>query len=152
MTEKTREQYRADIRYAIILCERTARLYRRLGTAGVFLTILGGSAFLLTLPDGIKTAGMTLFALSGAALLAIRPAEKIANNDADVKRYRDLMVKSNTLSLEQLAIAIDEAGRSDAQEVEPLRYVAYNQMVMENNRPDVLIPLSFGQRFLAKLA
>lgn len=152
MIEKTREQYKADIRYAIILCERTARLYRRIGTAGVFLTVLGGSAFLLTLPDLVKTIGMAIFAVSGAALLAIRPAEKIANNDADVKRYRDLMVKANTLPLDQLAIAIDEAGRSDAQEVEPLRYVAYNQMVLENNRPDVLLPLTFGQRFLAKLA
>jgi hypothetical protein len=152
MTDKTREQLKAEIRYAIVLCERTARLYRRVTTVGTLLSIIGGSALFLTLPDAVKTAGFAMLAVSGAVLIAIRPSEKTANNEADVKRYRDLMVKANTLPLDQLAVAIDEAHRSATLEVEPLRNVAYNQVAWEINRPDALIPLTLGQRFLARLA
>ena len=51
-----------------------------------------------------------------------------------------------------LADAIDEAHQSDAQEVEPLRAVAYNDIALEFNRPDGAIPLTATQKILAALA
>lgn len=153
---KTKEQLQGDIRYAIRLCQRTARLYRRVQTAGVFLSIVGGSGTLSLLAQGIPAwvglTGTALLALAGAALIAVRPADKAAQNEADIRRYQALMVKSHQLDLDQLAAALEEAHQGDAPEIEPLRAVAYNDVAREFNRPDVLVPLSPAQKALALLA
>lgn len=145
-----------EIRYAIRLTERTARLYRRVQTVGVFLSIVGGSGALSLLsaqvPIWIGMAGSALLALSGAALIAIRPADKAAQNEYDKRRYAALIAKQAGLTDEQLAVAIDEAHQGDVQEVEPLRAVAYNDVALELNRPDQIIALSPAQRVLAALA
>lgn len=151
-----RDQFNAEARYAIRLCQRTARLYRRIQSAGTFVSILGGSATLAgvaaQLHPAVAGAGVVSMAIAGAALIAIRPADKAANNEADVRRYQALMAKSATLDDGALQQALDEARQGDAQEVEPLRNVAYNDMVLEINRPDQLIPLTAGERLLKSLA
>lgn len=152
----TIEQLRGDIRYAIRLCERTARLYRRIQAVGTFLSLVGGSAAVSgaagQLPAWVALSGSALLAVSGAALVAIRPADKAAQNEADVKRYRALMAKSFGMSVEQLAVALEEAHQGDAPEVEPLRAVAYNDMLAEINREDQKIPLSLTERLLRAIA
>lgn len=69
----TIEQLRGDIRYAIRLCERTARLYRRIQAVGTFLSLVGGSAAVSgaagQLPAWVALSGSALLAVSGAALL-----------------------------------------------------------------------------------
>jgi hypothetical protein len=153
---QTREQLRAEIRYAIRLTQRTARLYRRVQTVGTFAGILGGSAALTTvaatLPAWVALSGAALLALAGALLVAVRPADKAAQNEADVHRYQTLMAKSEALSAEALAAALDEAHQGDAPEIEPLRPVAWNDVMLEINRPDELMPLSPAARLLAALA
>jgi len=153
---KTIEQLRGDIRYAIRLCERTARLYRRIQAAGTFFSLVGGSAAVSgaagQLPAWVSISGSALLAVAGSALVAIRPADKAAQNESDVRRYQALMAKSFGMTFEQLALALEEAHQGDAPEVELLRNVAYNDMLREINREDQNIPLSMTERMLRAIA
>ena len=75
-------QLQTEIRYAIRLTQRTARLYRRVQTVGTFLAIVGGSALLSalagTFPAWLPIAGGVLLTFAGAAMIAIRPADTTA--------------------------------------------------------------------------
>lgn len=152
----TRHDLTYQIRYAVRITQRTARLYRRIQTLGVFLSIAGGSATLSLLsnvfPSWLGIAGAAVLSISGAALIAIRPADKAAQNESDARRYLALSAKAHRLSDDELAALIDEAHQSDCQEVEPLRDVAYNDIVCEYGRPDAAIKLSKTQSLLAMLA
>lgn len=144
------------IRYAERLCQRTARLYRRLQTAGTFGTVLGGSAALTLLSasfgQALGAVGMVCAAVFGAALIAIRPADKAAANEADAKRYARLRSDADSMDDAQLARALAKAKESDTAEVEPLRMVAYNDVLRETGNAALVQPLSGLQRFLAALA
>lgn len=152
----SKAQLQGEIRYTIRLCQRTARLYRRAQTLGTFLAIIGGSATLTgavgQFPSFVATAGAALLAIAGAALIAMRPADKAAQNESDVKRYQALMAKSVAMPDEALRQALEEARQSDACEVEPLRNVAFNDVMAEIHRTDQLIPLSSHERLLRALA
>lgn len=153
---KDKQQLIGEIRYAIRLTERTARLYRNIQTTGVFLGIVGGSATMASIaneiPAWITATGGILLAFAGAMLIAIRPADKAAQNEADAKRYRQLMTKTASMDEKELAQALEEAHTGDAPEIESLRAVAYNDMVLEINRPDAMIALSSMQKILRALA
>jgi hypothetical protein len=58
------------------------------------------------------------------------------------------MARANSLEGNALEAAIEETRQGSAQEIEPLRDVAYNDVVLEFNRPDALIPLSPLQKIL----
>lgn len=153
---KERHQLIGEIRYAIRLTQRTARLYRRVQTAGIFLSILGGSATMTSLADGmpnwIASSGGIILAIAGAMLIAVRPADKAAQNEYDVKRYQSLSARAVNMSDAELEQAIEDAHNGDAPEIESLRDVAYNDIALEFNRPDVLVPLSPVQKILRALA
>ncbi len=153
---RTREQLEGEIRYAIRLTQRTARLYRNLQVFGVFVATVGSSATISAVaqlaPPALGMMGAAALTLAGAALLSIRPADKAAANEADLRRYEALKVKAHSLDNEALALAIDESHRGGAQEIEALRLVAYNDVAREFNRADMLQPLSLRQRLLAVLA
>lgn len=153
---KDRQQLIGEIRYAIRLTQRTARLYRRVQTTGVFLGIIGGSATMASIaneiPAWITTTGGILLALAGAMLIAIRPADKAAQNEADVRRYQQLMTHAISMDEKALEQALEEAHNGDAPEIESLRDVAYNDIALELNRPDVTIPLTSLQKILRALA
>jgi hypothetical protein len=152
----SKAQLQSEIRYTIRLCQRTARLYRRAQTFGTFLVIVGGSATLTGalghFPAYITVMGGSLLAVAGAALISIRAADKAAQNESDVKRYQALMAKSMGMPDEALRLAIEEARQVDAVEVEPLRNVAFNDVMEEINRKDQLIDLSFREQLLKTLA
>lgn len=153
---KTKDELQGEIRYAIRLTQRTARLYRRLQALGIFVSVLGGSAAVASItghvPSWIPIFGGILLAVTGAALLAIRPADKAAQNESDARRYQSLMLRSVTLDDEALAVALEETHQGDAPEIEILRDVAYNDVAREIGRPDAVVPLSFPQKFLEVLA
>ncbi len=153
---KDKQQLIGEIRYAIRLTERTARLYRNIQTTGVFLGIVGGSATMASIaneiPAWITATGGILLAFAGAMLIAIRPADKAAQNEADARRYRQLMTKTASMDEKELAQALEEALTGDAPEIESLRAVAYNDTVLEINRPDAMIALSSMQKILRALA
>jgi hypothetical protein len=72
----------------------------------------------------------------GAALVVIRPADKAAQNEADLRRFQSLMARANSLEGNALEAAIEETRQGSAQEIEPLRDVDYNDVVLEFNRSD----------------
>lgn len=153
---KTKEELQAEIRYAIRLVERTARLYRKVQATSIALTIVGSSAALYALnsalPAWVTTVGAMLAAIFGAVLIAVRPADKAAQNEADIRRYRALLTKSVKMPDDLLAEALEEAHQGDAPEIEPLRDVAYNDMAIELGRSDAVVSLTTVQRLLAKMA
>lgn len=120
------------------------------------MTIVGGSAVVAAIgdrvSDPIATVGLALFVFAGALLIAIRPADKVAQNDSDVRRYKALMSKSVTLTESELEKALEEARLSDTQEIEPLRDVAYNDVAIECARPEFVVKLRPLQKLLAALA
>jgi hypothetical protein len=145
-----------EIRYAEHLCQRTARLYRRVQSITNFLSIVGGSAAASALvertPGWLPVTGALLLAIFGAVAVAVRPADKAAQNELDVKRYAAIRSKSAGMSDDVLRQAIDDARNTDAAEIEPLRDVAYNDVVHEVGQPDYSVPLTFQQRLIAMLA
>jgi len=153
---KDKQQLIGEIRYAIRLTQRTARLYRRIQTTGVFIGIIGGSATMASIandiPTWITTTGGILLAFAGAMLIAICPADKAAQNEADVRRYQQLMIRAINMDEKTLQQALEEAHNGDAPEIESLRDVAYNDVALELNRPDVMIQLSSLQKILKTLA
>lgn len=153
---KDRNQLLGEIRYAIRLTQRTSRLYRRVQTAGVFLSIVGGSSTMASLSDSVPfwvtATGYALLGVAGAVLIAVRPADKAAQNEADVKRYQALMTRAVDMNENELEKALEEAHNGDAPEIESLRAVAYNDMVLELNRPDQSMPLSHVQKLLKTFA
>jgi len=153
--ETTKEQLQVDLRYAQRLCERTARFYRRIQTSLTFLTLLAGSGAIAALSAQMPASSTWLgiaFALCGCLNMAIRPAERIAANDADVRKYAALLAKAHTLDAIAIAALLSEARQSDSNEIEPLRAVAYNDVMLEINRPDALIELDHFQKLIGALA
>jgi hypothetical protein len=152
----TRHELNYHLRYAIRLTQRTARLYRRIQAVGIFLSVISGSATLSLLseafPPWFGVVGAVLLASTGAALVAICPADKAAQNEADIHRYQALASKAHGMDDTALAAAIDEAHQSDCQEIEPLRDVAYNDVVKEYGREDAAVPLNRLQSLLSALA
>jgi hypothetical protein len=145
-----------EIRYSERLCQRTARMYRRVQTIGTFGAVLGGSATVAALaqstPAWLVIGGAVVFAVFGAALLAIRPADKAAQNEADQRRYAKLRAEGVAMTADALRSALAKARESDAAEVEPLRDVAWNDVVREIGWTDKAVPLSISQRVIAALA
>ena len=154
MTDKT--TFIHEIRYAERICQRTARLYRRVQTLGTWLTVVAGSATLSALnyqvPSWVSATGAVVMAMTGAALLAIRPADKAAANEADARKYASLRQEAQGMTEVQLRLALDKARISDVPEIETLRDVAYNDTVTEYGRHDCVVPLRMHQRVLAALA
>lgn len=145
-----------EVRYAERLCDRTARLYRRLGAGFLFLSVATGSAALSALsdrvPPWVSLSGGVAFALVGAINLAVRPADKAAQNEADARKYARLRSQATRMTTAELEEALQRVRESDAPEVEPLREVAYNDVVTEIGRKDMKVPLGPLQRTLALLA
>ena len=143
-------------RYAVRLTQRTARFYRWIQAFGTFMALLGGSgtASLIaqSVPMAVGIAGAAMMAIAGAALMTIRPADKAAQNESDAKRYLALLAKAPRLTDDEFEIALQEAHQSDCPEIEPLRDVAYNDVVTEYGREDARVPLSFRQALFASLA
>lgn len=144
-----------NFRYSQRLCQRTARFYRRIQTSLTFMSLLAGSSAVATLAAQMPTQSAWLlaaFAMFGCINLAIRPAERIAANEADVRKYGALLAKLNQLDPLILQQLLDEARQSDTDEVEHLRPVAFNDVVLEIDEPEALIPLTRMQRLIGALA
>lgn len=145
-----------EIRYAERLCLRTARLYRRAGAVCAFMAAVGGSAalgaLLPQLPAAISLAGAVLMAVFGAAALVVRPADKAAANEADAKRYARLRTEAHGMDEGALQSALDKVRETDVPEIEPLRDVAWNDLVREIGCPQDAVPLRWQQRMLAAIA
>lgn len=120
----TKDQLLGEIRYAQRLCQRTARLYRRAPTVFTFLSLLAGSSAIVSLsaklPFGVTISLAILFAAFGAANVAVRPAEKVAANDADARKYAVLLTKVIPVAdVAAVQAMLAEARQSDVPESSP---------------------------------
>lgn len=153
---KTRHDVRFEIRYAIRLCQRTSRFYRRAQAVGIFISVIGGSAIFASaaqrLPAAVAIAGSCMLVIAGAGLIAMRPADKAAANEADIRRYQSLLTRLPSMPDDQLEAALEEAHQGDAPEIEPLRNVAYNDMAVEIGQPEYQIQLSLPERTMRLVA
>lgn len=104
------------------------------------------------MPTAVSVAGGVLLAAFGAALIAVRPADKAALNEGDQRRYSRLRSEAATMDNDALRRALDKARESDAQEVEPLRDLAYNDVMRETGNEAHQLPLRPAQRLLAVIA
>ncbi|SDF42728.1 MULTISPECIES: hypothetical protein [unclassified Duganella] len=153
--DEDKEELYFNFRYAQRLCQRTARFYRRIQTSLVFMSLLAGSSAVAALAAQLPAQSAWLlatFAVFGCIQLAVRPADRIAANEADMRKYSALLAKLNLLDAPALQQLLDEARQSDTIEVEHLRPVAYNDVVLEIDEPDALIPLTPMQKLMGALA
>lgn len=153
--DEDKDELYFNFRYGQRLCQRTARFYRRIQTTLTFVSLLAGGSAVATLAAQMPTHSAWLlatFAIFGCINLAIRPAERIAANEADVRKYGGLLVKLNMLAPSALQQLLDEARQSDTSEIEQLRPVAYNDVVLEIDAPEALIPLTPMQKLFGVLA
>lgn len=150
-----KQQLLNDIRYAERLCVRTARLYRRLHSVSLWLTVTGGSAALASIvpnfPHWLSLVGAAFVAVLFAANIAIRPHEKAVANDTDARKYALLRTRAVTMDAAALELALNQAHETDVPEVEPLRAVAWND-VSEEIGSDQRMVLNAQQKLLAALA
>jgi len=93
-------------------------------------------------PVWVPIMGGIVFVSMSAALMAIRPADKAAINEADMKRYQALKAKAETMDSSQIAVALEDARTGDCPEIDALRNVAYNDIMKEINREDQSIKLT----------
>ena len=153
--DDAKDELEFNLRYAQRLCERTARLYRRIQTVSTFISLIAGSSTVAALSaQRPATAAwlLAVFALFGCINLAIRPAEKIAANEADVHKYAVLIAKTDALDTATLQQMLKEAHCTDAPEIEPLRAVAYNDVAREIGEPEAVIALTPMQKLMRALA
>ena len=153
--DENKEDLQFNVRYAQRLCQRTARFYRRLQTTLTFASLLAGSSAVAALAAQLTVPSAWLlgtFAIFGCINLALRPADKIAANEADVRKYGALLAKVNSVDAATLQRMLDEARLSDTPEIEPLRPVAYNDVVLEIDEPEALIRLSPMQKLMGAVA
>lgn len=145
-----------EIRYAERLTQRTARLYRRAATACTFIAILGGGSFMASFttaaPNWLKLLALGLFSIAGATALSVRPLEKALTNEADARKYATLRTQAVTMLTQDLRAALQKARETDAAEIELLRDVAYNDLLMEIGRQDLQAKLTPSQKLLEAMA
>lgn len=142
-----------EARCAERLCQRMARLYRKAATTATFYEHRRGSAMLSVLmskvPLWVSLAGAALFSIATALNVAMRPAEKATNAQADQRRYSKLRTQAAAMDAAQPKAALDQLREADSPEIEPLREVAYNDVMHEVGREDHVVPLAPHQRPLA---
>jgi hypothetical protein len=153
---KSRTDVLNEIRYSERICERTARFYRHIQTTGVFLSILSGSATISavssSVPHWVSISGALILTITGAALIAIAPSEKAVANETDQRKYATLRAEAHQFTDDALIAALDKARQSDVAEIEAMRDIAFNDVVIEYGRSDCVHPLPLSKRILAVLA
>ncbi|MDR2155444.1 MAG: hypothetical protein LBE78_10555 [Burkholderiaceae bacterium] len=145
-----------EVRYAERLTQRTARMYRRIAWSCSFFGVIGGSGVVSVLsdlvPGWVTVAGAVLLMLVAAITLTMRPIEKAVANETDARKYAALRTAAGPMTASELRDALSKARETDVAEIEPLRAVAYNDIVTEMGREDMRIALSFQQRLLGAIA
>jgi hypothetical protein len=74
-----------------------------------------------------------------------------ASGSIDAK-YAALITKSDDLDAPAIQHLLHEARQSDAEKIEPLRAVAFNDVMLEIDEPDALIKLTPMQKLMGALA
>ncbi len=152
-----RSKYEAilDLRYDMRLHFLHARLYRHLRAGAAILSLLAGSAAIVsvlqTLPGGLLVAGVVVAAASAADIL-FRWAEKAAHHDVLRRRLAEILSRESELSLEALDSELARYEVEADDEIESLRVPAYNDNLRSNGREDLVRPESLSARLFRLIA
>ncbi len=153
--ELDKDQLQIELRYAQRFCQRSVRFYRRIQTTFTFISLLAGSSAIAAIAAQMPVTAtwmLAAFSIFGILNFAIRPAEKIAALQVDVRKYAMLITKSDLLDASAIQHLLHEARQTDTEEIEPLRAVAYNDVMLEIDELDSLIELSPMQKLMGVLA
>jgi len=157
MPDKERQKLCSEIRYTQRLAQRSARLWWRIDAIGTLAFVLGSAGAVSNLanllPSYIAALASFCTVLIAAVMVCLRPAHKASLNDADVRKYSELMtLERSGTSTPKLAALIAKAHQTDAPEIETLRDVAYNDVCNEINRAEHAVKLNFWQRTMSAMA
>jgi hypothetical protein len=154
--ERTHYEAVLDIRWAIRYNLLLKRVYRRLKNVIAFAELFAGSAAFAGAfahsPHWLSAAGGLTIAALAIFNHVISPAETAACADEMRRRYTALDRLAPSLPLEELDARIKDLRESDAPEIEPLRWIAQRDMLIENGRDDIVEPLTRWQRLVSVLA
>ena len=151
----SKEKLQIELRYAQRFCQRSVRFYRRLQTTFTFFAMLAGSSSIAAVVAQMPVTATWLlaaFSIFGILNFAIRPADRIAAYQSDVRKYGALMLKAEELDPQAIQKLLLEARQSDSEEIEPLRAVAYNDVMIEYDETDSVISLTPMQKLMRALA
>lgn len=153
--ERTKYEACIDVVVGQRIAIRHERLNRRLRVLFNFLNLLGGSAALAgavtSSPIIVGVCGVTLAAVS-ALDFVLSPAEKSWAFTQAAGGYADLRRRMDTMTLPELDQQLRTLQAQPGEILESLRYVAYNDAMLETGRPDCLQPLGRWGRFMAVIA
>jgi hypothetical protein len=153
--ESDKDRLQIELRYAQRFCQRSVRFYRRIQATLTFISMLAGSSSIAAIAAQMPLAATWLlaaFSIFGILNFTLRPAEKIAALQADLRKYAALITKSDDLDALTIQRLLHEARQSDAEEIEPLRAVAFNDVMLEIDEPEALIKLTPMQKLIGALA
>lgn len=124
-----------NLRYAVRVLERHARLWRRIDGAVRLVALLAGSGAIGAIGaenSKIAIALGAVFALFQAIEFALRPAEIAARSMSQRREYASVFAKERSFDDATLAEAYaDMVAADDIIVSESLRHLAYNDVVLE---------------------
>lgn len=144
-----------DIDYSARLYELHARLYRRVKSTFLFLSLFSGTAVVASVV-GDKSA----FAIAASVLLAalpiletvIAPADKAAAFDRYRQRFLELKVRAFDLDATSINRELNALYAEPCDEIEALRRAAFNDNVRAYGQDEDALPLSRWQQLFHWLA
>lgn len=153
--ERTEYEARIDIVVGQRIAIRHERLNRRLRMLFSFLNLLGGSAAMAgaitSSPVIMGACGITLAAVS-ALDFVLSPAEKSWAFTQAAGDYANLRGRMDALPLDELDQQLRVLQAQPGEILESLRYVAYNDAMLEVGRADCMVPLGKWCRFMSVIA
>jgi hypothetical protein len=155
--QNSRSKYEAvlDIRYGIRLHFLHARLYRNLRTGAAIVSLLAGSAAIVSvlqaIPHGVLAAGI-IVAVASSGDIVFRWAEKAADHDVLRRRLAQLLAGAPELSLEALDSERARCEADEDDEIESLRVLAYNDNLRSNGHEDLVRAEPLSARLIRFLA
>ena len=152
-----RTQYEAllDVKYAALLNKMQCRFFARMrGTFTVIFLVAGSATFagwVAKIPQLTGVCALIVAVLS-ALDVVLDLGKKSAQCDELARRFNDLGRESTGLGLEEIDRRISFLREYPSHEIEALRPIAFNRNLIENGRPDDVMPTTRWQRFVAAIA
>jgi hypothetical protein len=154
-TARTLPDAVSELRYALRFGELNERLWRRLETTLNLFSALGGSAAVGAVAgqsDVLTLAAGLVMAITGALQLVLRPGERAAAFRTTRRDLLGLESKAWSLSVTDLDATMHRIEADAPDGFAALAQPAWNDCVRRLGQASLAQPLTFGERFLSRLA
>lgn len=144
-----------DICYGVCYNKLQSRLLSRVERVFKLVEVfLGSMAFVSFMSDRAEFAGIAGLALAiiNAFKFAVDFGALASKADVQIRRFSDLSLISENLSISDLRRQLKVVQSGDAPVIESLRLPAYNLNLIEHGRDDCIVPLSWRERFMKSIA